>query len=54
MAKQIDCKSAGIDCPFMLRTEKDDELVSFAQQHLKNVHKKEMSRADILKAAKKV
>lgn len=54
MAKQVECKSGGIDCPFMLRTESDDELVSFAQQHVKNVHKKDVSKADILKMAKKV
>ncbi len=54
MAKEIECKSAGIDCPFMLRTESDDELVSFAQQHVKKTHKKDVSRQDILKMAKKV
>jgi len=26
MAKEIVCKEAGFDCPFMLRTESDDEL----------------------------
>jgi len=54
MAKEIECKSAGIDCPFKLRTESDDELVSFAQQHVKKMHKKDVSKADILKMAKKV
>jgi len=54
MAKQVDCKSAGIDCPFMIRTESDDELVSFAQQHVKKLHKKDVSKADILKMAKTV
>jgi predicted small metal-binding protein len=54
MAKQIECKSAGINCPFMLRTESDDELVSFAQQHVKKAHKKDVSKQDILKMAKTV
>ncbi|MCE8428031.1 MAG: DUF1059 domain-containing protein [Candidatus Methanoperedens sp.] len=54
MAKQVECKEAGIDCPFMLRTESDDELVSFTQQHAKKTHKKDISKADILKIAKKV
>lgn len=54
MAKQIDCKSAGINCPFFLRTESENELVEFAQQHVKNVHKGNMSRADVLKMAKTV
>jgi predicted small metal-binding protein len=54
MVKEIECKSAWIDCPFMLRTESDDELVSIAQQHVKKMHKKDISKADILKLAKNV
>lgn len=54
MAKQFECKSAGMDCPFMLRTENDDELVSFTQQHAKKMHKKDVSKQDILKMAKNV
>lgn len=54
MAKEIASKSAGINCPFMLRTESDDELISFAQQHVKKMHKKDVSKADILKMAKTV
>lgn len=54
MAKEIDCKSAGMECPFMLRTESEEELVSFAQQHVKNIHKGNMSRADVLKMARDV
>ena len=54
MAKEIDCKSAGINCPFFVRTESDEELVSFAQQHVKKVHKGDISRADVLKMARKV
>jgi predicted small metal-binding protein len=54
MAKQFECKSAGMDCPFMLRTESDDELVSFSQQHAKKTHNKDVSRQDILKMAKSV
>jgi predicted small metal-binding protein len=54
MAKQVECKSAGIDCPFMLRTESEDELVSFAQQHVKKIHNKDISKQDVLKMAKNV
>jgi predicted small metal-binding protein len=54
MAKEIECKEAGFDCPFMLRTESDEELVSFTQQHAKKMHKKDVPRADILKLAKNV
>ncbi len=54
MAKEVECKSAGIDCPYMLRTESVDELVSFTQQHVKNIHKKDISKEDIMKMAKEV
>jgi predicted small metal-binding protein len=54
MAQEVNCKSAGIDWPFMLRTESEDELVSFTQQHVKKMHKKDVSKADILKMAKNV
>ena len=55
MAIEIDCKSAGAtNCPFFLRTESEDELVSVVQQHGKKIHKMDMSRADVLKMARKV
>ncbi len=54
MAKEIDCKSAGMKCPFFLRTESEEELVSLAQQHVKNIHKGNISRADVLKMARNV
>jgi predicted small metal-binding protein len=54
MAKEIACKESGLNCPFMLRTESDDELVSFTQQHAKKAHKMDISKADVLKMAKKV
>lgn len=40
LAKEIDYKETGFDCPFMLRTENDDELVSFTQQHAKKSHRR--------------
>ncbi len=55
MARELDCKSAGAtDCPFFVRTESDDELVSIAQQHAKKIHKMDVSKADVLKMSKKV
>jgi predicted small metal-binding protein len=54
VAKQFECKSAGIDCPFMLRSENEDEIVSFTQQHAKKIHNKDVSKQDILKVAKNV
>ena len=54
MAKEVNCKSAGIDCPFMLRTESEDELISFSQQHVKKMHNKDVSKQDVLKLARNV
>ncbi len=54
MVKEIDCKDAGMDCPFMIRDEDENELASLAQQHVKNTHHKSMSREEILKTAKEV
>ena len=51
--EQVECKEAGIECLFMLRAESDDELV-FTQQHVKKAHKKDVSKADVLKLAKRV
>ncbi len=54
MTKEIDCRSAGIDCPFMIRDENVDELASLAQQHIKNTHQKSMSKEDIIRSARDV
>ncbi len=54
MTRELDCSSTGANCPFFVRTESDDELVSIAQQHAKKIHKMDVSRADILKMSKKV
>lgn len=54
MVKEIECRSAGIDCPFMIRDENDNELASLAQQHIKNTHQKNMSREDVLRSAREV
>jgi predicted small metal-binding protein len=54
MTKEIECRAAGIDCPFMIRDEDDNELASLAQQHLKNTHHKSMSREELLQSAKEV
>ncbi len=54
MTKEIECRAAGIYCPFMIRDEDDNELASLAQQHVKNTHHKNLSREEILKTAKEV
>ena len=50
MTKEIDCKR----CNFMIRSENDNELVSFVQQHNKNMHNWDTSKEELLRAAKEV
>ncbi|KCZ70992.1 Protein of unknown function (DUF1059) [Candidatus Methanoperedens nitroreducens] len=54
MAWELDCESAGIACPFMIRVEDKNELASIVQQHLKYTHQKSMSKEEILSSAKEV
>ncbi|MCX9009684.1 MAG: DUF1059 domain-containing protein [Candidatus Methanoperedens sp.] len=54
MVKEFECRSAGVDCPFMVRDENENELTSLAQQHVKNTHQKNMSRDDVLRTARDV
>ncbi len=50
MTKEIDCKR----CSFMIRSENEDELVSFVQQHNRNMHNWETSKEELRRAAKEV
>ncbi|VVB86296.1 Uncharacterised protein [uncultured archaeon] len=54
MTKEISCRAAGVDCDFMVRSENEEELVSVAQQHVKNIHHGKISKADVLKTAMEV
>lgn len=54
MAKEVACREAGYDCDFVIRSENEDELVEFVQQHAKNTHDTEMSRDDVMGAWKSV
>lgn len=47
MTREIVCRDAGYDCDFVLRSEDEDELVGFTQEHARNVHEAELSRSDI-------
>ncbi|SNQ59829.1 DUF1059 domain-containing protein [Candidatus Methanoperedens nitratireducens] len=38
----------------MIRSENEDELVSFVQKHNKNMHNWETSKEELLRAAKEV
>ena len=47
MAREIACRDAGFDCDFMIRSENEDELVEFVQEHARNTHDTELARSDI-------
>lgn len=50
MVKEISCINAGFeDCEFLIRSENEEELIEFAQEHAKNVHDTEASREHIEK-----
>jgi predicted small metal-binding protein len=54
MAEEFSCASAGApECPFLIRDENEDELVSMVQKHAKESHNENLSRDDVLKHVKK-
>jgi predicted small metal-binding protein len=54
MAREISCRDAGFDCDFMIRSENEEELIEFVQQHAKETHDTEMSSSDVRGAWKLV
>ena len=45
MVKEISCINAGFeDCAFLIRSEDEDELVAFVQQHAERTHDVSVSR----------
>lgn len=54
MARELACREAGYDCDFMIRSENEDELIEFVQEHAQSTHDTEMSRADVTGAWKTV
>jgi predicted small metal-binding protein len=54
MAEEFSCAAAGApECPFLIRDENEDELVSMVQKHAKESHNENLSRDDVLKYIKK-
>lgn len=47
MAKELSCRDAGYDCDFMIRSEDEDQLIRFVQEHAMETHDTEMSGADV-------
>lgn len=54
MVKEMSCRDAGMDCDFMIRSENENELIEFVQQHAEETHNEEMSRSDVRNALKTV
>ena len=55
MVKEISCINAGFeDCAFLIRSENDDEVITFAQQHAKNVHDTDAPRDHLENIVKEV
>lgn len=55
MVKEISCINAGFeDCAFLIRSENEDEVIAFAQQHAKHVHDTEAPREHLEKIIKEV
>jgi predicted small metal-binding protein len=50
VAKEVECEAP---CRFRLRSENVEELVSMVQQHVKKTHGEKISKAAVLKLAKK-
>jgi predicted small metal-binding protein len=50
----MSCRDAGMDCDFMIRSENENELIEFVQQHAQETHNEEMSRSDVRNALKTV
>lgn len=54
MAQEFSCKDAGApECPFTIRDENTDELVSMVQQHASKFHNEKLSKEDVMKHVKK-
>lgn len=51
---EFSCSMAGAPaCPFMIRDENEDELVSMVQKHAKESHNEDISREEIMRVMKK-
>lgn len=43
-----------MDCPFMVRSENQEEVVEMVRQHSRDVHGTEMSEGDVQNAVQEV
>ncbi len=55
MVKEISCINAGFEeCAFLIRSEDDEEIIRFAQQHALDVHDMDAPREHLEKVMKDV
>jgi predicted small metal-binding protein len=55
MVNEFSCKAAGTpECPFMVRDENTDELVTIVQKHASRFHNEALDKEDVLKNMKQV
>ena len=47
MAKHLTCRDAGYDCDFEIRSEDEEQLISFVKQHAMETHDAELSDSDV-------
>ena len=48
MVHEISCINAGFeDCAFLIRSENEEEVIEFAQQHAKDIHDTDAPRAHL-------
>lgn len=55
MVQEFSCKDAGSpQCPFVVRDENTDELVTIVQRHASKFHNEALDKAEVLKNVKDV
>jgi len=55
MAQRFSCKNAGMKtCDFAVESNDEDEIVSIAKEHAKEVHDKELNRNKVRQASKRI
>lgn len=48
MVREVNCKGAGYeDCEFLVRSEREDELIRFVQEHSEQTHDQSVTDSDV-------
>lgn len=46
-AHKLDCESAAAECRFIIQSEHEEEAIALAKRHMKEVHGKELTHAEL-------